>query len=259
MSEFDPATLPAESCPAPNFTDISKNLQDALCKVDERALARDEALLAEHKKLVNRVAVLDEGNVSDIIITITDFIKGIDKDGNGAVDGLLEIITINEDLKKRVATLEETSKLTTERVTTLSESQQLLRDRVDTNSRDIEALKKREDQVGIDEARAAEIASDIVCKAVLKPLQKASDDFASAISQISCGEQGHASFMASIGGEVVASSVETVVSAAAPVESAPVESEVVVTDVEPSTDVEPVSSAEVEVPEEDNAADDLIG
>ena len=259
MNDFDPATLDKEACPVPSFSDMSEALKEALCNVDQRSLARDEALLAGHKKLLARVEVLDEGNVSDIIVTITDFIKSVDENGDGKVDGLTELIKSKEDLVKRTVALEESAKLTAERVALLSQQQQTTRGEVDSNTRAIEALKKREDEVGITEARATEIASDVVCKAALKPLAKVAADFAAALGDISCGEEGHSAFMASVGSEVTSAPVETVVSESVPVEAAPVESEVVVTDVEPSTDVEPVSSTEVEVPEEDNAADDLIG
>ena len=200
MDPFDPKTLDPENCPVPTFADMSSALKDALCKVDAKSLERDQALLTQHQKLVKRVENLDEGNVTEIITTITDFIAQVDANGDGKVDGLAGLITVNNDLKERVAKLESSASITAERLDLLQQQQQTTRGETDRNTRDIAELKSREDKVGVTEERATEIAADVACKAVLQPIAKAASDFAAAISSIACGSEEHQAFLAELNG-----------------------------------------------------------
>ena len=192
--------LPVDECPVPSFDDLSKSLHDAICSISRDSLARDAALLGEHQKLVKTVAEIDPDSAAKTIADIREFIASVDKDGNGAIDGLAAVIEATNNLAPRIEELERRANLTDESISTLEKRTQTLAEADVQIRKEIEELKKREDNAGTSEERVYEIAAGIVCQNVLKPLKSSLDKFNSEVQALDCGKADTVSFLEAVSG-----------------------------------------------------------
>lgn len=187
--------LPTEECPLPNFDELAASLHDSICKISQQSFERDAALLAQHQALVKTVAAIDPDSAAQTIADIKAFISAIDADGNGAIDGLAAIIDAVNNLTPRVAELERRANLVDQGLINLGKQAQSNTEATEGLRKDVELLKSRKDEVGVDEARAYEIAAEVTCKTVLKPLQEAFAVLNGKIQAIDCGTENHSAFM----------------------------------------------------------------
>ena len=193
-------SLPVDECPIPSFTDLAASLHDAICGISQDSLSRDAALLVEHQKLVKTVAAIDADSAAKTIADIREFISAIDKDGNGAIDGLSAVIEATNNLAPRTTELERRASLTDQAINTINQRTQTLSEADVQIRKEIEELKLREDDAGTSEERVYEIAAGLVCDQVLKPLKAAASALNSSIQALDCGKADTAAFLAAVSG-----------------------------------------------------------
>ena len=201
MNVFDPnaASLTAEQCPIPNFDEMKGAVHEALCGIDQRSLERDSLLLAEHQALVKKVAAMDPADVSDVIKTLTDFVDGLDTDGDGKIDGLAELITTSNTLKTQYEIVIKRVDVIDERLTQIGSQATQTAEQASATAKKVEELEKREDKVGLSEAEATDIAkreAQSAACAVATKIAAAAQAFTDGIKSIDCGQADHTAFMA---------------------------------------------------------------
>ena len=198
---FDPnaAGLTADQCPITDFNEVKNEIHNLVCGISEKSLSRDAILLAELQKVKKQVSIMDPENAAETIAAFKEFMEVADKDGNGIIDGLAELLSTSKTLTIKIESLLQRAGVVDERITQLSSQTTQTAQQAALNAQEIATLKDREDKEGISEAQATVIAkreAQAATCAAVKAIANAAQSFTDGIKAIDCGQADHAAFMA---------------------------------------------------------------